>query len=86
MFIFLPIVDVKLFTGITAEEEAKNILGLKPSWLPEKQWTDLLESSKGVSALKDLLGHFLANREEWKSFHASTDPSIDVPEDWKHLR
>jgi hypothetical protein len=61
-------------------------LGLKPSWLPENQWADLLEASKGVNSLKDLLGHFLANRELWKTFHASTDPSVDIPKDWGHLR
>ena len=72
--------------AIGAEDPSKEIIGLKPTWLPEKQWSDLLEASKGVKALTELLGHFLTNREEWRSFHASTDHSTDVPQAWRHLK
>ena len=74
------------FIGEEEEEVSKDILGLKPSWLPESQWSDLLESSKAIESLKDLLGHFLANQDAWKVFHASTDPSVDVPDEWRNLR
>ena len=76
--------DVNEVAG--GEDPSKEIIGLKPTWLPENQWSDLLEASKGVSSLSELLGHFLANREDWRLFHASIDPTVDVPEAWRHLK
>ena len=75
-----------LITADADQREGEDISKEKPDWLPERQWSDLIEASKGVGSLNGLLEHFLSNLEQWKDFYDSTASTSDVPEDWKHLR
>ena len=58
----------------------------RPEWLPERQWEEAMEASKNVESLNTFIGHLVSHSDQWKEFYDSTDPNVEFPQDWLHLK
>ena len=82
----MPITLICIFVSKCRVDDTSGEHTKRPEWLPERQWEDAMEASKNVESLANFVSHLVSHSDQWKKFYDSTDPNVEFPQDWQHLK
>lgn len=95
MFAFLVCVRIQLNHNLISPIEWRYLLAgsavipdagglVRPEWLPEKGWLELLQMDAALDRFNGFAKNFLENQEKWKAIYESASPhQAEFPVDEK---